>query len=179
MELSAGRPATIDRARVGVLVFLATEVMFFAGLFSAWVVLAPRREARLDLPLALAMTALLLASSGCLHAALAARANRRGRSLAFGFAALLLGLSFLGAMAWEWGVLFAAGEHPSNSLWWACFFVLTGVHGLHVAAGALWIACGWFAQARGGGGRALELAAPYWHFVDFVWLVLLWALYFD
>ncbi len=179
MELSAGRPATIDRARVGVLVFLATEVMFFAGLFSAWIVLAPRRQAELDLPLALAMTALLLSSSACLHVALAARAENRPRSLCFGFAALLFGLLFLAAMAWEWGALLAGGSRPSTDLWWACFYVLTGVHGLHVAAGAIWIGCGWFAQARGGGGRALELAAPYWHFVDFVWLVLLWALYFD
>jgi heme/copper-type cytochrome/quinol oxidase subunit 3 len=179
MELSAPRPGQIDRARVGVYVFLATEVMFFAGLFSAWVVLAPRRSAEPDLPLALAMTALLLSSSACLHAALAARDTSRGRSLALGFAALLLGVLFLVAMAWEWGALLAAGEHPSTDLWWACFFVLTGMHGLHVAAGAIWLACGWFAQARGGRGRALELAAPYWHFVDLVWLVLLWALYFD
>lgn len=177
MELSAQRPAQVDRARVGVLVFLATEVMFFAGLYSAFVVLAPRRDAELDTPLALAMTALLLASSGALHAALAARATARARSLAFGFAALLLGALFLAAMAFEWGALVAAGRHPSSDLWWACFFVLTGVHGLHVAAGAIWIACGWIAQARGGSGRALELAAPYWHFVDLVWLVLLWGLY--
>lgn len=176
MELSLRAPA-VDRARVGVLVFLATETMFFAGLLSALVVLAPARSVELDLPLAWTMTALLLGSSLLLHLGLARRAAAPSASLSLSFGALLCGAGFLALMGHEWDALFAAGRGPARDLWQACFFVLTGVHGLHVLGGVVWLACGWTAQARGGAGRALELGALYWHFVDAVWLVLLWMLY--
>lgn len=176
MELSPAVPA-VDRGRVGVMLFLATETMFFAGLLSALVVLAPAKSVELDLPLALAMTALLLASSLLLHLGLARRGGAPSMSLALSFGALLCGAGFLALMGHEWDALFAAGHRPSADLWQACFFVLTGVHGLHVLGGVAWLACGWTAQARGGTGRALELGAMYWHFVDAVWLVLLWMLY--
>lgn len=175
--MTVALPHTPDRARLGVLVFLATEVMFFAGLFSALVVLSPVKSMQLDVALASAMTAMLVGSSVALHVALLRRTAARAQALLLAFGALLLGALFLATMTYEWSVLLTAGHLPATDLWHACFYVLTGVHGLHVLVGVLWLAAGWVGLARGSRGRALELGALYWHFVDAVWLLLFWKLY--
>ena len=76
-------------------------------------------------------------------------------------------------------MLIAGGVGARTDLFWSCFFVLTGVHALHVIAGATWIlVTTLFARRFTRAAHApVELASLYWHFVDGVWIVLFTLLY--
>jgi heme/copper-type cytochrome/quinol oxidase subunit 3 len=165
--------------RTGVLLFLATEVMFFAGLVSAAIVLRAAdpgwraASERLEIGPAVAGTVLLLASS--LVVALAARRARRagaaGPLRAGLVVAALLGAAFLALQAFEYRALLAEGVDWRSGVFGSTFWTLTAVHGLHVLAGVAWLAL--VALARPGTiVERAELAGWYWHLVDGVWLVL-------
>ena len=169
------RPDTrTTNVRVGVWLFLASEAMFFGSLFSAYVLLRtgsaswPDAGTLLDLRLALLNTALLL-GAGALMAL-----NRA-------IPAAALGMVFLVVKMFEYRSKLETGLHPSTNILLACWFTLTAVHALHVAAGAtvnLWIAV---AAKRVRSAQAMErlyAARLYWFFVDVVWIVILISFYF-
>jgi heme/copper-type cytochrome/quinol oxidase subunit 3 len=172
----------VETARFGTWVFLASEAFFFGGLLAAYFVLRGSSSAWIE-PLSpglgVALTALLVASSLCASVAVRrVRAGRRASGSALLLAASLFAFAFLGVQAYEWRELLHAGFTPRGSLAGASFYVLTGAHGLHVLAGALWLA-GSGVVVRGARPSTLhaELAALYQHFVDGVWLVLFALLY--
>lgn len=186
--------ARLEPARLGVWLFLVSEAMLFAGLLAAFVVLRTGSATfggpgdALSLATGAAATAVLVLSSICLARATSAsvRAEGRGRAATWILIALLLGLVFLAVQALEWRHLIASGVHVRTNLFWSSFFVLTGVHGLHVAGGLAWNAVAWrraratdsgAPSARASDDLFVDLAATYWHFVDAVWLVLFALLY--
>ena len=186
-----------EAARIGMWVFLATEVMFFGVLFVAYFYslrLYPGGFAsaggRTNLPLGAVNTALLLLSGLAMGLAVEAAKDGRARALAARlFATMALGAAFLVLKGVEYashvrehllpGAAFryepAALTRPAE-LFFYLYFAMTGLHALHMIGGIAWLA--WlFARARRGGGREdlftpVELAGLYWHFVDVVWLFL-------
>jgi heme/copper-type cytochrome/quinol oxidase subunit 3 len=162
-EVRAHRWRVVPRADTGVTtgalgmwLFLASEVMLFGGLFSAYVLLRGGSETWPDGSLLFGWRAPLLAT------ALLAVASFRRTPLAL---AVLSGLLFtaLGLMEWRFGDLTAA-SHVFNGL----FFVITGLHMLHVLAGVF--ALLWTRVNR-------KLLQYYWWLVDLVWVGILIAFY--
>ena len=168
-----------SKEQLTVLVVLATVGMLFAGFASAYLV---RREAvdwaREQLPGILVFnTLVLLASSAALEAARAA--HRRGRSrdvrnwVAVG---ALLGLAFLGAQLVAWGQLAARGVYLPSSSYSSFFYMLTAVHGVHLAGGILALGYLLWRVSRYKLRRIeeglLNGCVVYWHFVDSVWVFL-------
>ncbi len=174
--------------KLGMWVFLASEVMFFTGLIAAYIVLRmsnpswPGAEGHLSVPIGTANTFLLICSSMTMVMAYAQLLRDRQRSSqGYLLWTILLGGVFLGIKAYEYSVKFSHGIFPSTNIFWSCYFTLTGFHALHVLGGVIANLCFWIRAARGRlpASRAylLELAGLYWHFVDIVWIFLFPLLY--
>ena len=172
---------------VGTTVWLASELMFFAGLFASYftiraadahwtgqhVQLATGRDA--------GFTVALVASSGTMQWAVRLLGEgQRKTAIRWIVATLILGTIFLANQGAEWTQLpFSASTSSYGSL----FFIMTGFHGLHVALGLLAMVGLLIRLAMSGGGdRGVEGVAEvityYWHFVDVVWVGLFVTLFF-
>ena len=168
---------------LGIWLFLASEVMLFGALFSAYALLRvsapewPSGRDVLSLPMGLINTALLLGAT-----AIVWRVRRDGSArvrgpLVIGTAGSLL---FLVVKGWEWSAEIAAGLVPATNTFLATYYTLTGLHAAHVIGGIvanLWVLAG---QRRVGdamtAGRMHALTL-YWAFVDLVWIVVLVLMY--
>lgn len=173
--------------RLGVLVFIISEAMLFAGFFAAYFGLRgisatwpPTPEIRRpELPLVALNTLFLLTSSVTLQWAIGRiRAGDRGGLVRGVAATLALGTLFLAIQAFEFS---RNGFGISDGVFGSTFYTLTGFHGAHVAAG-LAILAAVLRRARRGlvtpeRHVAVEAASYYWHFVDAVWLVLFTTVY--
>lgn len=167
---------------LAVLLFLASELMFFAGMLTAYYNLRlqtavwPPRDVHLDLVGSSIGTGLLALSSAAML--LTTHSLARARFLVARCAlatAILLGIGFLGITLHGWmDDTFRINSHAYGSI----FFMLTGFHAMHVLAGVLLMVL-WFAALRTpaferderAGGEAIGL---YWHFVFGVW-ILIWG----
>ena len=169
----------------GVIVFLASELLLFGGLFAAYFGLRsetspwPPGGVRLDVVLGALGTALLLVSSVTFH--VGAKAAERGRPGAFrawiGFT-MALGVAFLGVELYDWLTLdFSVSTHAYGTM----YYTMTGIHWLHVAAGLvlMLVVLGRLSQGayRDGNLDGVHAAAYYWHFVDGVWVALFLTLF--
>ena len=185
------RPDTgLFNAKVGIWLFLASEVMLFGGLFSALVMLRmaapewPHGSTILNVPIATVNTLILITSSVTMvmsWASLMMKSEKKYR-LYMGLT-ILLGLAFLVIKVFEYGEKFSHHLYPSTSTFLAIYFTLTGLHGLHVLGGVIVNTYFW------GPGRKMwqtepqrftnrvEIAGLYWHFVDLVWIFLFPTLY--
>ncbi len=187
-------------AAVGMWAFLAQEVMFFGGLFTAYVVyrhLYPasfvEASSHLDVTLGTVNTAVLIGSS--LTMALAVRAAQvgRGGASALGIVAtMVLAGVFLGIKWVEYGHKYEDGvipgirwapasADPHLITFYGLYFAMTGMHALHMLVGVVLMAV---VAKRAMGGRytpenhiGVELLGLYWHFVDLVWIFLFPLLY--
>ena len=183
-------------------IFLATEIMFFGGLFAGYTMYRnlyfPGFEAGshlLDVKLGAINTAVLICSS--LTMALAVRAAQTGKRkllMVFLVCTMVLGLVFVYVkLVMEWyrhyteglapGLNFTYhGPHAAHiQLFMVFYFFMTGVHAFHMVVGegimtVLLIAAyrGYFTPER---YNAVEMAGLYWHFVDIVWIFLFPLLY--
>ncbi len=185
---ATARPDTgLTNARLAMWLFLASEAMLFGALFSSYVLLRtgavawPRQGDILDVPLAAINTVVLLASSGAMWTAtrtVNAAAQRRALALT-----VLLGLLFLGLKGVEWAGELGRGLRPADSNFLGLYFLLTGLHALHVLGGVL--ASGWLLSTAASAMRRdpalfvtrVRVAGLYWHFVDAIWIVLFVVLY--
>ncbi len=188
---SDARPDTgLTNPKIGIWLFLASEVMLFGSLFSAYALLRmgaatwPDQSAVLSVPLATLNTVILIASSATIVLALAAvRAGRLEAYRRFMGLTILGGVAFLVVKAFEYSDKFAAGLVPATDNFLALYFTLTGLHALHVVGGLvvnlyLW-GPGvrlWRTDPARFTGR-IEVAGLYWHFVDVVWIFLFPVLY--
>jgi len=105
----------------------------------------------------------------------ALRANQRGKLALFLALTFLLGFTFVGLQAHEYGEAYRdLGLRLSTGIYGSTFFMLTGFHGLHVTIGAIMLLVIWLRVLRGHFTPkrhfAFEAVAWYWHFVDVVWL---------
>ena len=176
------RPDTrATNVRVGMWLFLASEAMLFASLLSAYALLRtgasswPDAGTLLDTRQALINTGLLALAT--LATVWLSKRGTGGRTALATGAALAIGFVILKLI--EYQSKLAAGLHPSNNLLLACWFTLTGVHALHVAAGAaanLWVATGAVPASPQTSERLYALRL-YWALVDFVWLAILVTFY--
>ncbi|HET8749073.1 MAG TPA: cytochrome c oxidase subunit 3 [Ramlibacter sp.] len=180
-------------ARLGMWVFLASEVMFFGGIFvtyaygrSHWPQGFAEAGRHTHVVIGTVNTALLLTSSAVVAFASACAQHARmrrwtGRLLwltaAFGAAFLALkGVEY--AKEWQEGLVPGAGfvlATPGAQLFSMLYFFATGLHALHLAIGiALVGAMAWGAGRRRAwaDAEAVEMGALYWHFVDIVWIFL-------
>ncbi|HEY4188019.1 MAG TPA: cytochrome c oxidase subunit I [Polyangia bacterium] len=174
-----------DRAKVGVLAFVASEATFFLVLILAYVyfnVSTRAAAAVLDAKTTGAFSVCLVASSLTLY--LSERSLAKGHPQAHRawlVVTIALGAVFLGGQVSEYRRLFAAGLSVNSSLFATSFFTLTGFHALHVTGGliALGILAGlaFFGEVQGRAARALRAVGIYWHFVDVVWLVVFSVVY--
>jgi len=178
-------------SKLGMWVFLASESMFFAGLFGLYAALRAAhpegfalgvRES--SLALGTANTAILLTSSLTVVLAVdAVRRSRTARARLMLRLTTLLGLGFLTIKTIEYGGHLASGIRPGagaasegEQAFFNLYYATTGLHALHVVVGLAVLA--WVAKRASAltadetGHMPLELAALYWHFVDIVWLFL-------
>ena len=178
----------IPNGKLGIWLFLASEVMFFTGLIGAYVVLRtghpawPGSEGHLSVGMGTINTLVLLCSSTTVVMALAAAQRGAIRSArAWLLATILLGSLFLAIKGTEYSAKFAHHLFPNTNLFWSCYFTLTGFHALHVFGGIVFnlLVLGWMRSETlwKAQHHRLELAGLYWHFVDIVWLFLFPLLY--
>jgi cytochrome c oxidase subunit 3 len=173
--LVARRPSTLA---VGVMVWLASELMFFAGLFASYFTIRsasaawPPPGVELDPLREGVFTVVLIASSFTMQAAdhrLQEEHRRTARKWIV--ATLVLGAVFLANEVLEWVTI---GFTPSTNAYGSLFFLLTGFHGLHVLIGLL-LMIALLGRLVGpgpdpGDGPAITAVTYYWHFVDVVWV---------
>jgi cytochrome c oxidase subunit 3 len=171
-------PREIAPIRFGTVVFLASELVFFGGLFAAYFTLRsqtnpwPPSGVELDAARPAAATALLVLSSFTFVAGVrGARAGRLASLRRWIVVTILLALAFLGFQLLDW---VHAGFSVSSHAYGTMFYAMTGFHGLHVIAGVLLMAVvlGRMAQGayRDGNIDGPEAVGYYWHFVDVVWI---------
>ena len=178
----------IPHDKMGMWVFLCSEVMFFTGLIGSYIVLRfatplwPVPGTVLNIPLTAFNTFVLICSSVTMVQALAAvqRGDMRKTKL-FLCLTVLGGAFFLSIQAIEYWKLLHENFNPHVSLFGSIFFTTTGFHGFHVLCGVICMAfvtskalLGKYTQASHLG---IETVGLYWHFVDLVWIVLFTIIY--
>lgn len=170
---------------VGVVIWLSSELMFFAGLFAAYFTL--RSDTKLwppaDVELATARTAVatavLLASSATMHMAVrGAEAGSRRLAVRWLLVTAALGAVFLANLGLEYAQApFSISSHAYGSI----FYLMTGFHGLHVIGGigfmlgVIGVVAG--RTSRAPAAPAVTVCSYYWHFVDAVWVAMFLTLY--
>jgi cytochrome c oxidase subunit 3/cytochrome o ubiquinol oxidase subunit 3 len=185
-DFRAGQALGLDHRKLGMWLFIASEVMFFGGLIAAYLhykyALGFPEASELDVVLVGVNTMVLLTSSLTVVTALdAARAGRQGRLAVFLFLTILLGVAFLTGQLFEFAELYRHGITLTSGVFGSAFFTLTGFHGLHVTAGVIWAVITLFRALRGAfsaeNSMGVEIFGLYWHFVDIVWIVLFTLIY--
>lgn len=199
-----GRP---DMVAIGVLVWLASELMFFAALFAAYFTvrqvtnastdgeLWAHGHAMLNLPFSTVNTLILVLSSvTCQMGVFAAERGQVGRTgglLNIGkwglrewyILTFVMGAFFLGGQALEYAELYSHGLTLSSDVYGSLFYLATGFHGLHVLGGLvafLFILGRTYFAKRFTHEQAVSavVTSYYWHFVDVVWIVLFFTIYY-
>ncbi len=172
---------SVDRMKLAWWTFIASEVMLFGVVLSAYVYVRttsatwPAPGTFFDIAHGAVNTFILLTSSLTVVLALAsARIGSRAGTAGFLAATLALGVAFLFNKYNEWSELFGHGITFSTNLPASTFFLTTGIHGAHVFAGLLAITYLLSRALRGAyareGHETLEYFGYYWHFVDIVWV---------
>jgi cytochrome c oxidase subunit 3 len=190
-----------EAATLGMWVFLVTEVLFFGGLFlvySVYRILYPAAFAaashELDVVLGSVNTVVLITSS--LTMALGVRAAQTGQRrllLLFLIATMVLGATFLGIKSVEYyhkfvehhvpgpGFVFEAEHARHAQIFFSLYFVMTGLHALHMIIGlgimAVMLWWSWRGTITTEYYSPIEISGLYWHFVDIVWIFLFPLLY--
>jgi heme/copper-type cytochrome/quinol oxidase subunit 3 len=168
--------------------FLASDCMFFGALMATYLIYhgksrqGPYPLDVFDLELTSLSTFVLLMSS--LTMVLTLAALQRGAIKHCRFWLLmtaLFGATFVGFQVHEFSTFAQAGLSLRGNLFGSTFFTLTGIHGLHVTIGVVWLLSLLAYSFRGGvtPARALdvEIAGLYWHFVDIVWIAIFTIVY--
>jgi cytochrome c oxidase subunit 3 len=193
-ELTAAHRLDYVGSKMGMWIFLFTELLLFGGMFLLYSVYRTKypadfHKAAVDLNLFLgtANTAILLTSS--LTMALSIAAMKKAvlkRSCLLQAATISLGLIFLVNKYIEWSAHIHHGIYPDSPLiltmsrgeiiFFSLYFVMTGIHGLHVLIGVAAIAVTLLFTLRGKVTPRdfvkLENSGLYWHFVDIIWIYL-------
>ncbi len=183
----AHRSSRVDARVLGMLLFIASEVMLFGAFFTAYffarVVANPPDwpPARFELPVFVAgvNTAILVTSSFTVHWALQSikRGNRSGMQAGL-VLTLALGSTFLITQMIEYS---RVGFAPSDGAFGSVFFGLTGLHGAHVFVGLTILTFMTIRAFRGHFSpehhHGVEIGGIYWHFVDVMWIIVYSTVY--
>jgi cytochrome c oxidase subunit 3 len=171
--------------KLGMILFLISEAFLFGALFTVYFYLRaetavwPPAGVKPDITLAVINTIILLASSAVMQWAVFAikKDNKRGLTFSLALTAIL-GLAFLGITFYEWG---HEPFTPSSSAYGSIFFTMTGFHALHIFGGLLIMAALLIRNLKNkfssGKYLAVEVGSLYWHYVDFIWLLVFTTLF--
>ncbi|HUZ47434.1 MAG TPA: cytochrome c oxidase subunit 3 family protein [Terriglobia bacterium] len=191
-----------EASNLGMWIFLATEIMFFGGLFTGYTIYRnlytsgfETASHLLNAKLGAFNTAVLICSSLTMALAVhAAQTGKRKKLIAYLLSTMSLGLVFIYIkFILEWhhdyleglapGLHFTyAGPHARHVELFFCFyFVMTGVHALHMIVGegvlAVLLVMAWRGRFSTEKYNPIEMMGLYWHFVDIVWIFLFPLLY--
>ena len=183
---SLNRPNLVS---VGTIIWLSQELMFFAGLFAMYFVSKansggdwPPEPTHLNLPFAIAISVILVSSSVTAQMGVfaAERGDVFGLRRWFALSALM-GTVFLIGVVYEYYELYITGTTIYSSVYGSVFFITTGFHFLHVAAGVIafvvYIARTAMSRFTPAQATAAIVVSYYWHFVDVVWIGLFITIY--
>jgi cytochrome c oxidase subunit 3 len=185
------RPDTgVTNQKLGMWLFLASEVMLFGSLFSSYALLRsgamswPDQSSIVNVPLAAVNTGILIVSSvAIVRAATALRGGNVARFRALMAATATLGIVFLAIKSVEYRGELAEGLRPSTNNFVGLYFVMTFLHAMHVTGGVLvnLFLCGPGVNMNGHDaarflGR-VGAAALYWNFIDVIWILMFIVLY--
>jgi heme/copper-type cytochrome/quinol oxidase subunit 3 len=189
--IDSPRPDTgLTNAKLGIWLFLASEVMLFGGLFSSYVLLRvgadtwPVGSSILNVKIATVNTVILITSSITMVLAWASLVRGQfSKYRLYNYLTLACGLGFLFIKYIEYSAKFHHDLFPSTSTFLAIYFTLTGLHALHVFGGMCTLAYlhwpgskMWRTERARFTGR-VECAGLFWHLVDLVWIFLFPVLY--
>jgi cytochrome c oxidase subunit 3 len=190
-----------DASWTGMWVFLATEIMFFGGMFMGYILYRSDYSAafasasnHLDVLLGSINTAVLICSSFTMALAVhGAQSGKRNALVAFLLLTIILGSVFLGIKFTEYYFKFEEHLVPGSSfiyegtlakpaeIFFSFYFVMTGMHALHMIIGIGLLTSLIIRSLRGLFSPSyytpVELTGLYWHFVDIVWIFLFPLLY--
>ncbi|MEU0487030.1 heme-copper oxidase subunit III [Streptosporangium sp. NPDC006013] len=185
---SSRRP---DLVSVGTIVWLSSELMFFAALFAMYFTIRsvslsqglPWPEAPLNVPFALGNTIILVLSSVTCQLGVWAAEKGQVAKLRFWYiVSFLMGSVFVAGQLYEYNELVHEGHTLSHSAYDSVFYLTTGFHGLHVTGGLiafLFMLGRTYAAKRFTREQATSaiVVSYYWHFVDVVWIGLFVTIY--
>ena len=181
--------AGVYNEKLGMWVFLGSEVMFFTALIGSYIILRVARPdawappgTMLNVPVTAVNTFLLICSSVTMVKAFASAQDGLQKALCWWLVAtVVIGATFVGVQVYEYQELIHKGFVPSEGLYGSTFYTMTGFHGFHVTIGVL---CMMFVTWRAFRGhytatdhRGVEVIGLYWHFVDLVWIILFTIVY--
>ncbi|MGH9341787.1 MAG: cytochrome c oxidase subunit 3 [Acidobacteriota bacterium] len=185
------RPDTgVNNVKLGIWLFLASEVMLFGSLFGSYILLRtgapewPVGSSILNVPMGTFNTFVLIASSVTMVMSWASLMRRDTRKYKIYMAlTILLALTFMVVKYIEYTDKFSHGLFPATSTYLAIYFTMTGLHALHVIGGtavnAYLLGPGfkmWHTNREQFTNR-VESAGLFWHLVDLIWIFLFPVLY--
>lgn len=190
-----------ETVTLGMWLFLVTEIMFFGGMFCAYLVYRVSYfdafvagSQKMNIMLGATNTAVLICSSVTMVLAVhASKTNQRKLTVLFLLLTILLGMAFLGIKAVEYHEHWVAHEFPGpnfhfdgldpqhTQLFFSLYFAMTGLHALHMVIGICIVAgiayFAWKGKYSSEFHNPVEMTGLYWHFVDVVWIYLFPLLY--
>jgi cytochrome c oxidase subunit III len=192
------RPSMVS---VGTIIWLSSELMFFAALFASYFTIRAvspelwaQETSKLNVPFSTANTAILVASSfACQWGVFAAERGQVGRTggllnvakwglREWFILTYIMGAIFIGGQALEYAELVEHGVTIPSSAYGSMFYLTTGFHGIHVAGGLiafLFVLGRTYLARRFTHEQAVTaiVVSYYWHFVDVVWIGLFFTIY--
>ena len=178
------RPDTgLNNPKIGIWMFLASEVMLFGALFSSYILLrigaTEWPSGVLNVPIAFVNTVILIASSVTVVLAWSAiKLGEVKKHRIYLLLTFLCGAAFLVNKYIEYTTKFHHGIFPSTNNFFGLYFTMTGLHGFHVIGGMIvflyHLGPGWKIHKRNPEMyvNRVEVTGLYWHFVDLVWIFL-------
>lgn len=181
--------AAAEGLMFGFWVFLMSDAILFGMVFATYVTSlqatagGPGTHELYDIKSIFIETMLLLASSFTFGMASLALKYKHSKARLVGWMVLtlLLGLTFIGFELHDFSSMFSKGGLPSRSGFLSAFFDLVPLHGLHVAAGCIWMICLLGQIARFGTDtdtkHGIMRLALFWHFLDIIWIAIFSVVY--
>jgi heme/copper-type cytochrome/quinol oxidase subunit 3 len=181
--------AGVYSEKLGMWIFLLSEIMFFTALIGSYIILrfahpdawaAPGEV--LNIPVTAVNTFLLICSSVTMVKAYASIADGNQKQLRLWLVlTVLIGAMFVGIQAYEYYHLIEKAFVPSAGVYGSTFYTMTGFHGFHVTMGVICMSFVTWKAFRGRytatDHRGVEVIGLYWHFVDLVWIILFTIVY--
>lgn len=178
-----------NSSKLGMWLFLGTEILLFGGLFAAYAIFRAKfpemfheQHQELNMKLGAVNTVILLISSFTMAIAVwAAQKGKQKMIVIFLIVTIICGLIFGVNKYFEYGAKFSHHIYPSTSIFFALYFLMTGLHMLHVFIGLVILAVlavlahkGVFTKEY---NTPIEVGGLYWHLVDLIWIYLFPLLY--